>query len=86
MEKNSKARWGNKFGATLIPVFHHKGGNNPLQYLKRAKVMNDKKKHSMEAYFTCKIRDLVMTLLGPKVQQKKQPDNENIIQQLIWRY
>ncbi|MBA0586652.1 hypothetical protein Gorai_017385 [Gossypium raimondii] len=66
MEKNSKARWGNKFGAILIPVFHHKGGNNPLQYLKRAKVMNDKKKHSMEAYFTYKIRDLVMTLLGPK--------------------
>ncbi|KAA3482421.1 O-acyltransferase WSD1-like [Gossypium australe] len=66
MEKNSKARWGNKFGATLIPVFHHEGGNNPLQYLKRAKVMNDKKKHSMEAYFTYKIRDLVMTLLGPK--------------------
>ncbi|PPS00390.1 hypothetical protein GOBAR_AA20275 [Gossypium barbadense] len=66
IEKNSKARWGNKFGATLIPVFHHKGGNNPLQYLKRAKVMNDKKKHSMEAYFTYKIRDLVMTLLGPK--------------------
>ncbi|MBA0854804.1 hypothetical protein Goshw_005301 [Gossypium schwendimanii] len=66
MEKNSKARWGNKFGATLIPVFHHRGGNNPLQYLKRAKVMNDKKKYSMEAYFTYKIRDLVMTLLGPK--------------------
>ncbi|MBA0766357.1 hypothetical protein Gotri_015407 [Gossypium trilobum] len=66
METNSKARWGNKFGATLIPVFHHKGGNNPLQYLKRAKGINDKKKHSMEAYFTYKIRDLVMTLLGPK--------------------
>ncbi|MBA0843051.1 hypothetical protein Goarm_000271, partial [Gossypium armourianum] len=66
MKSNTKARWGNKFGAILIPVYYHKGGNDPLEYLKRAKAMVDKKKHSLEAYFSYKIGDLVMSLLGPK--------------------
>ncbi|MBA0667306.1 hypothetical protein Goklo_000412 [Gossypium klotzschianum] len=66
MKSNTKARWGNKFGVILIPVYYHKGGNDPLEYLKRAKAMVDKKKHSLEAYFSYKIGDLVMSLLGPK--------------------
>ncbi|TYI45572.1 hypothetical protein E1A91_D13G046600v1 [Gossypium mustelinum] len=66
MKSNTKARWGNKFGVILIPVYYHKGGNDPLEYLKRAKAIVDKKKHSLEAYFSYKIGDLVMSLLGPK--------------------
>ncbi|XP_012462137.1 wax ester synthase/diacylglycerol acyltransferase 11 [Gossypium raimondii] len=66
MKSNTKARWGNKFGVILIPVYYHKGGNDPLEYLKRAKAMVDKKKHSLEAYFSYKIGDLVLSLLGPK--------------------
>ncbi|MBA0729138.1 hypothetical protein Golax_020446 [Gossypium laxum] len=66
MKSNTKARWGNKFGVILIPVYYHKGGNDPLEYLKRAKAMVDKKKHSLEAYFSYKIGDLIMSLLGPK--------------------
>ncbi|TYI99832.1 hypothetical protein E1A91_A13G044700v1 [Gossypium mustelinum] len=66
MKSNTKARWGNKFGVILIPVYYHKGGNDPLEYLKRAKATVDKKKHSLEAYFSYKIGDLVMSLLGPK--------------------
>ncbi|KAG8473575.1 hypothetical protein CXB51_035830 [Gossypium anomalum] len=66
MKSNTKARWGNKFGVILIPVYYHKGCNDPLEYLKRAKAMVDKKKHSLEAYFSYKIGDLVMSLLGPK--------------------
>ncbi|XVF67553.1 hypothetical protein PTKIN_Ptkin10aG0130500 [Pterospermum kingtungense] len=66
--RNSKARWGNKFGLILLPVYYHKGGsgNSSLEYLKRAKVMIDRKKHSLEAHFSYKIGDLVMSLLGPK--------------------
>ncbi|XVF01282.1 hypothetical protein REPUB_Repub04eG0074500 [Reevesia pubescens] len=66
MKANSEARWGNKFGVILLPVYHHKGGNNPLEYLKRAKTMVDRKKHSLEAYFSYRIGDLVMSVLGPK--------------------
>ncbi|XVE49220.1 hypothetical protein DITRI_Ditri01bG0064900 [Diplodiscus trichospermus] len=67
MKGYSQARWGNRFGAILLPVYYHKGGNNnPLECLKRAKVMVDRKKHSLEAYFSYRIGDLVMSLLGPK--------------------
>ncbi|XP_022763408.1 O-acyltransferase WSD1-like isoform X2 [Durio zibethinus] len=66
MKGNSEARWGNKFGVILVPVYYHKAGNNPLEYLKRAKTTVDMKKHSLEAYFSYRIGDLVMSLLGPK--------------------
>ncbi|GMI74561.1 NTHASE/DIACYLGLYCEROL ACYLTRANSFERASE 11, FOLDED PETAL 1 [Hibiscus trionum] len=66
MKKDSEARWGNKFGAILLPVYYHKAGKDPLVWLKRAKVVVDMKKHSLEAYVTYRFRDLVMNLLGPK--------------------
>ncbi|XVE66812.1 hypothetical protein DITRI_Ditri08aG0109500 [Diplodiscus trichospermus] len=66
MMGNPEARWGNKFGVILLPVYYQKGGNNPLGYLKRAKAMLDRKKHSLEAHFSYKIGDLVMSLLGSK--------------------
>lgn len=67
MKDNSETRWGNRFGVILLPVFYHKSGNDPLEYLKRAKVMVDRKKQSLEAYFSYRIGDLTMSLLGPKV-------------------
>ncbi|GMI74563.1 NTHASE/DIACYLGLYCEROL ACYLTRANSFERASE 11, FOLDED PETAL 1 [Hibiscus trionum] len=63
---NSEARWGNRFGVILLPVYYDKAGNNPLKYLKKAKKMVDRKKNSLEAYFSYWIGDLAMTLLGPK--------------------
>lgn len=66
MKENSKAGWGNKFGVMLLPVYYHKSVVDPLQYLKVAKTMIDKKKHSLEAYFSYIIGDLVMSYLGPK--------------------
>ncbi|TYG80959.1 hypothetical protein E1A91_D02G247400v1 [Gossypium mustelinum] len=66
MKDNSETRWGNRFGVILLPVFYHKSGNDPLEYLKRAKVMVDRKKQSLEAYFSYRIGDLTMTLLGTK--------------------
>lgn len=67
MKDNPGSRWGNKFGIMLLPVYYHKSGSDPLQYLKRAKVMIDQKKHSLEAHFSYKIGHFVMTYLGSKV-------------------
>lgn len=72
MKDNSRSRWGNKFGMVLLPVYYHKNGADPLQYLRRAKVMIDRKKQSLEAHFSYKIGHLVMTYLGSKVYPIKQ--------------
>ncbi|KAF5745612.1 O-acyltransferase WSD1-like [Tripterygium wilfordii] len=68
MKNNSGTRWGNKFGMILLPVYYHKSGEDPLSYLKRAKSMIDRKKQSVEAHFSYKIGDLVMSLFGAKVK------------------
>ncbi|KAK4563160.1 hypothetical protein RGQ29_005602 [Quercus rubra] len=69
MKDNSVSPWGNKFGMILLPVYYHTSGANPdpLQYVKRAKVMIDRKKHSVESHFSYKIGYLVMTYLGSMV-------------------
>lgn len=66
MKDNSGSRWGNKFGMALLPVYYHTYAD-PLQYLKRAKVMIDRKKQSLESHFSYKIGYLVMTYLGSKL-------------------
>ncbi|KAK9286647.1 hypothetical protein L1049_015047 [Liquidambar formosana] len=66
MRNNSKARWGNKFGMILLPTYYHRGGNDPLQYLKTAKAMINRKKLSLEAHFSYKIGDFVLSVLGLK--------------------
>ncbi|XP_026395755.1 O-acyltransferase WSD1-like [Papaver somniferum] len=59
--------WGNKFGYILFPIYPHKRvGNDPLQYVKNAKEMLDKKKLSFEAPITYAITKSVMLLLGPR--------------------
>ncbi|KAJ9175302.1 hypothetical protein P3X46_013869 [Hevea brasiliensis] len=65
MESNSTCRWGNKFGMLLLPTYYHKV--EPLEHVKRAKVMIDRKKQTLEAHFSYQIGDLAMSLLGPKV-------------------
>ncbi|KAL5100861.1 hypothetical protein RYX36_005188 [Vicia faba] len=68
MKSNSGAKWGNKFGMILLPIYYHGSKNsNPVEYLKRAKVMIDRKKKSLEAHLSYKIGDLVMSTLGPKL-------------------
>ncbi|KAJ7967477.1 O-acyltransferase WSD1-like [Quillaja saponaria] len=68
MRGNSGTRWGNKFGIVLLPVFYQRsGGSDPLAYLKRAKVMIERKKQSVEAHFSYKIGDFVMSYLGAKL-------------------
>lgn len=67
MKSKSGASWGNKFGMLLLPVYYHKGGSDPLQFVKRAKEMIDKKKLSLEGPCSYKIGDFVMSLFGPKL-------------------
>ncbi|EPS59799.1 hypothetical protein M569_15005, partial [Genlisea aurea] len=53
-------RMGNKFGMILLP-------NRPLDAVKRAKEMIDKKKLSLEAVFSYKLLHFITETLGPKV-------------------
>ncbi|XP_043693101.1 wax ester synthase/diacylglycerol acyltransferase 11-like [Telopea speciosissima] len=51
----------------ILPVYYHREVNDPLQYVKRAKAMIDKKKLSLEAHFSYRLGALALSLLGPKV-------------------
>ncbi|XP_061354418.1 wax ester synthase/diacylglycerol acyltransferase 5-like isoform X1 [Gastrolobium bilobum] len=67
MTSNSGARWGNKFGMILLPIYYHRSdSSDSLEYLKRTKAMIDRKKQSLEAHFSYKVGDFVMSTLGPK--------------------
>ena len=59
----STTKWGNKFGMMILPVYCHTKDADPLNYVKRAKLMIDRKKQSLEA----DLGNLAMCLLGPKV-------------------
>ncbi|KAK9942053.1 hypothetical protein M0R45_007742 [Rubus argutus] len=69
MKSKSGASWGNQFGMLLLPIYYHnsKSNGDPLAYLKRSKVMIDKKKQSLEGHFSYRIGLFVMTYLGPKI-------------------
>ncbi|XP_050212060.1 wax ester synthase/diacylglycerol acyltransferase 5-like [Mercurialis annua] len=62
---NSGSKWGNKFGMFLLPSYYYKG-LEPLEYVKRAQPMTNRKKNSLEAHFSYLIGDLIMHWLGPK--------------------
>ncbi|KAL1534603.1 wax ester synthase/diacylglycerol acyltransferase 11-like [Salvia divinorum] len=61
------SRWGNKFGVILLPVYYHGSESDPLEFVKRSKAMIDKKKLSLEAPFSYKLMDSIISLLGPKL-------------------
>ncbi|XP_076940149.1 wax ester synthase/diacylglycerol acyltransferase 11-like [Bidens hawaiensis] len=67
MKKNVVSGWGNKVGIMLLPVYYHRNVSDPLQYLKRAKMMIDRKKLSMEAFLSHQIGYFVMKFFGVKV-------------------
>ncbi|XP_076956305.1 wax ester synthase/diacylglycerol acyltransferase 5-like [Bidens hawaiensis] len=67
MKKNAGTpMWGNKLGVMLLPIYYHINESNPLHYLKRAKIMMDKKKLSMEAFLSHQIGCFVMKFFGAK--------------------
>ncbi|CAN6544338.1 unnamed protein product [Malus baccata var. baccata] len=68
MMKSSGSSWGNRFGMFHLPIHCHKrSGTDPLECLKRNKVMLDRKKKSVEAHFSNKIACFVMTYFGQKI-------------------
>ncbi|XP_047337348.1 wax ester synthase/diacylglycerol acyltransferase 11-like [Impatiens glandulifera] len=67
MKSKSGSRWGNKIGIVLMPFRYQVGGTDPLQSLRWAKAMVDKKKLSLESFFSHKFGLLVMSCFGPKV-------------------
>ncbi|KAK1423821.1 hypothetical protein QVD17_19130 [Tagetes erecta] len=69
MKKNSGSAsgWGNKVGIMLLPVYYHRNGSDPLEYLNRAKMMIDRKKLSLEAVLSHQIGYFVMNFFGAKV-------------------
>ncbi|KAL9265735.1 Wax ester synthase/diacylglycerol acyltransferase 2-like protein [Drosera capensis] len=68
MEEGGTARWGNEFGFVLLPIHYHRTrpGEDPLEHVRRAKVLSDRKKLSLEAYFTYNTCDFLTRLLWPR--------------------
>ncbi|KAL9664538.1 hypothetical protein QQ045_019942 [Rhodiola kirilowii] len=66
IDGKSGKQWGNRFGLLILPVFYHKSGSNPLDYVKRAKAMIDWKKNSFEPQLSYIIGHLVMKIFGIK--------------------
>lgn len=63
---NNEVIWGNQLGYILLPfniAFH----NDPLTYIREAKKMSDRKKCSLEVFFTNRITQFVLKYIGLKV-------------------
>ncbi|XP_051150188.1 wax ester synthase/diacylglycerol acyltransferase 11-like isoform X2 [Andrographis paniculata] len=64
---HANPQYGNRFGMILLSVYYHKCRSNPLDSVKRAKAMIDKKKLSLEALFTYVASFLVTYFFGTKL-------------------
>ncbi|CAH9140877.1 unnamed protein product [Cuscuta epithymum] len=65
MDKKSRAKWGNKIGYALTPLFIG-FEENPLGYIRKAKAVIDRKKLSMESRFSFSAGLLILKLFGIK--------------------
>ncbi|GAB2288135.1 hypothetical protein Dimus_022479, partial [Dionaea muscipula] len=65
MEKDTRARWGNCIGCVLLP-FSIGLRDDPLDYVREAKAIVDRKKHSLEAVCTFYISQILLNLFGAK--------------------
>lgn len=72
-------RWGNQIGYVLLP-FAIGLKTDPLDYVKEAKAVIDRKKASLEPLYTYFVVYLVLKLFGIKVHAS--PHNEKIKQLL----
>lgn len=66
MEKDTEVKWGNSVGYVLLP-FRIGLRDDPLDYIKDAKVTADRKKHSLEVLYTFFIAGVFVKLFGTKV-------------------
>ncbi|XP_022759586.1 O-acyltransferase WSD1-like [Durio zibethinus] len=65
MEKDAEVKWGNWIGYVLLP-FNIAIRDDPLDYVRNAKAIIDRKKRSLEAISTFSIADLALKLFGLK--------------------
>lgn len=65
MTENLRLGWGNRFGILLLPIYYQKN-TDPLQHVRQAKDILDRKKNTLEAHFSCWIGHLVMSCFGAK--------------------
>lgn len=68
MAEGGTTPWGNEFGFVLLPIHYHRTcpGEDPLEHVRRAKQMSDRKKLSLEAYFTHSTCDFLTAFFGPE--------------------
>ncbi|KAI4319970.1 hypothetical protein MLD38_033500 [Melastoma candidum] len=66
MAKGSKEKWGNLIGYILVP-FNITLQNDPLEHVRQAKSMIDRKKQSLEALITYACAEFVLKAFGSKV-------------------
>ncbi|KAM3319819.1 hypothetical protein P3S67_007019 [Capsicum chacoense] len=69
MEKRSKAKWGNEIGYVLtrLPISLP---DNPLDYIRQAKTIIDRKKLSLESRFSFRAAKLFQEIVGSEVAAK----------------
>ncbi|XP_026420585.1 O-acyltransferase WSD1-like [Papaver somniferum] len=65
MEEKAEAKWGNWIGYVLFP-FTIALRDDPLDYVRQAKLVIDRKKNSYEALYTFVIAEIVLKLFGIK--------------------
>ncbi|GAB2265822.1 hypothetical protein Dimus_000857, partial [Dionaea muscipula] len=70
MEKDTRARWENCIGCVLLP-FSIGLRDDPLDYVREAKAIDDRKKHSLEAVCAFYISQILLNLFGAKVLMKQ---------------
>lgn len=66
MEKESKVRWGNLIGYVLLPITIALP-DDPLDYVRKAKAIVDRKKLSFEALCSFSVGRVILELFGLKV-------------------
>lgn len=66
MKTGKMGQWGNKIGYVLLP-FTIGLKSNPLDYVKEAKAVIDRKKASLEPLYTYFVLYVVLKLFGMKV-------------------
>lgn len=64
--KSNAVRWGNRLGYIILP-FHLAMHDDPLEYVRKAKQVIDRKKNSLEVLAVHLSIDIVFKVFGPKV-------------------
>ncbi|KAF8766206.1 hypothetical protein HU200_007712 [Digitaria exilis] len=65
--KESDVKWGNELGFIILP-FHIGLHDDPLQYVRKAKKIVDRKKSSLEVVFTHLSAEVILKIFGLKVE------------------